>query len=349
MSEQFANLASSTLASAYTAGAGSISVASASSFPTSGTFTVVIRDQATKAIKLLFRVTSVAGATFSGAAEGTDTAANAGDLVDGTMVTVASLAQFKADILASAGGGGNTTSFGTTSNLPSTSGQTKGNRYVPTDSLIEEYIFDGSVWQPFIRGLNVITPAIADFGTSVVSTNASVSDFSNINGGIHFAAIRTLASGDNLAAKLKTFTAGKTYTMRFYPNIPGMVSGTAEVGMIMRDSASSKLYTFMVFAAGAQQNFLVQHWSNENTFNGTDYETVNSNLLLAWRGPITLRFVDDGSNYIFKVSTDGVNFETYFSVSHGSAFLTPNQIGLGVVPFDSSLLTAMTVCDFFQT
>ena len=101
MSEQFANLASTTLASAYTVGSGSISVMSAAGFPTSGTFTLVIRDQASKAIKLLFRVTSVSGTTFSGASEGTDAAANSGDLVDGTMVSVAMIAQLKADILAS--------------------------------------------------------------------------------------------------------------------------------------------------------------------------------------------------------------------------------------------------------
>jgi hypothetical protein len=101
MSEQFANLAGSALASAYTVGSGSISVVSASGFPASGTFTIVIRDQNTQNVKLLFRVTSVNGAVFSGAAEGTDAAANIGDLVNGTMVSVAMIAQLKADILAS--------------------------------------------------------------------------------------------------------------------------------------------------------------------------------------------------------------------------------------------------------
>jgi hypothetical protein len=101
MSEQFANLANSTLAAGYTAGSGSITVASASGFPTQGTFTLVIQDQNTKAIKLLFRVTGVTGAVFSGAAEGTDAAANLGDLVAGTMITTAAMNQIKADILAS--------------------------------------------------------------------------------------------------------------------------------------------------------------------------------------------------------------------------------------------------------
>ncbi len=101
MSEQFANLASTTLASGYTAGSGSISVVSAAGFPTQGTFTLCIRDQTTKLVKLLFRVTSVSGTIFTGASEGTDASANAGDLVDGSMVSVAMIAQLKADILAS--------------------------------------------------------------------------------------------------------------------------------------------------------------------------------------------------------------------------------------------------------
>jgi hypothetical protein len=99
MAEQYANLYSTTLASSYTAGAGSISVASATGAPTSGTFSLTIRDASTKAVKLIFRVTSVSGTTFTGAAEGTDANASSGDLVDGTMITVASIAQMQADAL----------------------------------------------------------------------------------------------------------------------------------------------------------------------------------------------------------------------------------------------------------
>ena len=91
MAENLQNIYSTTLASSYTAGAGSISVNAA---PTAGngtyTMSLVIRDQTTKAVKLIFRVTSVTGTTLTGAAETVpgDANANSGELVDGSMITV---------------------------------------------------------------------------------------------------------------------------------------------------------------------------------------------------------------------------------------------------------------------
>jgi hypothetical protein len=95
--EQLANDYSTTLASSYTAGAGSISVATATGAPTNGTFSLTILDATTKAVKLIYRVASVSGTTFSGAAEGTDANCSTGDIVVGTMLTVAALNQIKVD------------------------------------------------------------------------------------------------------------------------------------------------------------------------------------------------------------------------------------------------------------
>lgn len=58
MTEQFSNLAQTTLASSIVAGAASISVASASGFPTSGNFRIVIDQE-------IFLVTAVSGTTFT--------------------------------------------------------------------------------------------------------------------------------------------------------------------------------------------------------------------------------------------------------------------------------------------
>jgi hypothetical protein len=103
MAEQLANLYSSTLAAPYVAGSGSITVNSAAGAPTSGTFSVTILDAGTLAVILIFRVTSVAGAVFSGASEGPDANAASGSGVVGTMLTVAAINQLFAD---HAGGGG---------------------------------------------------------------------------------------------------------------------------------------------------------------------------------------------------------------------------------------------------
>lgn len=97
--EQFANLYSTTLASAYTAGDGLIVVTSASGAPASGNFSLTITDQGTGVVKLIFRVTSVSGTTFTGASEGTDANAASGDKVYGTMLTTSAMNQVKTDIL----------------------------------------------------------------------------------------------------------------------------------------------------------------------------------------------------------------------------------------------------------
>jgi hypothetical protein len=114
MSEQKANLYGSitsttpvttlspsvTLASAYTAGSGEIVVSTATGAPTSGTFSLTILNAQTGAVYLIFRVTSVSGTTFSGAAEGPDANAPIGAAVVGTIITTAALGQIQTDTIA---------------------------------------------------------------------------------------------------------------------------------------------------------------------------------------------------------------------------------------------------------
>ena len=103
MAEQFANLAQSTVGTAYVPASGSLVLASASSFPALGTFSVTVVDKNTGIPKMIFRVVSVSGNTLSGAAETVpgDVACNVGDFVFGTMLSAAAMAQ----ILSEAAGG----------------------------------------------------------------------------------------------------------------------------------------------------------------------------------------------------------------------------------------------------
>lgn len=96
MAEQFANRYSTTLASGYTSGGTSIQVTSATGAPGSGTFTLAILDGSGTFI-VLFRVTSVSGTTFTGAAEGPDSSAASGSTVIGTILSAAAMAQIESD------------------------------------------------------------------------------------------------------------------------------------------------------------------------------------------------------------------------------------------------------------
>jgi hypothetical protein len=105
MSEQLANLYSATVqGGGYVAGSGTLvaSAAVSGTQPTLGTFSITILDSSGNVL-LIFRVASVSGSTFTGAAEGPDTNAPAGSLIVGTMLTVDSINQLFAD---HSGGGG---------------------------------------------------------------------------------------------------------------------------------------------------------------------------------------------------------------------------------------------------
>ena len=86
-SEKAANLAETTLASGYTSGGASISVTSASGFPTTGTFRVRLGN----ASRTTYRVDSVSGTTFTGGAEANDANAASSD----TVIQVASRQTFE--------------------------------------------------------------------------------------------------------------------------------------------------------------------------------------------------------------------------------------------------------------
>lgn len=97
MPEQFANLGRTTLSVLYTAGSGGINVVDGTPFPSAGTFSVTLVDSVTNTVLMIFRVTSVSGNAYVGAAEGPDVNCPAGTLVYGTMLTAAAMAQIKID------------------------------------------------------------------------------------------------------------------------------------------------------------------------------------------------------------------------------------------------------------
>ena len=86
-SEKAANLAETTLASGYTSGGASISVTSATGFPTTGVFRVRLGN----ASRTTYRVDSVSGTTFTGGAEANDANAASSD----TVIQVASRQTFE--------------------------------------------------------------------------------------------------------------------------------------------------------------------------------------------------------------------------------------------------------------
>lgn len=323
--EQFANLASSTLASAYSAGAGSITVASAANFPTQGTFTVVIRDQSTKAIKLLFRVTSVAGAVFSGAAEGTDAAANSGDLVDGTMVTVASLAQFKTDVLAAVAAAiqiveNNAVALPQEPKLNLIPGSNVTITAVdnPGASRTDVTLAASAGSNPFFQTLTAPVPANFtqqnfNVGASVVTTQV------NNSAPVNSISLRQRDPGGtaNIAALDKAKLAATfTLTAAF-----AMASGNnnALAGLWLSDGGAGPNNLFF----GLQVNVEMRAplFTNFTTYAGSD-AFGNSVQPFPQGGLVWFRIQETASNRIYSVSSDGINWAQVFSEANTAHFTT---------------------------
>jgi len=318
--EQLKNLSSTTLASSYTAGAGSISVTSAASFPTGGTFSVTILDQTTGAVKLIFRVTSVSGTTFTGAAEGSDANASSGDIVVGSMITVAALSQIAADL----------NGYGTIASRPS-SPQLVGARYVASDSVFDEARWNGTSWDQFISGMLCTPPSTgspATFPTAAHGSNGAENSFAAANDavlwGVH------ASSGNNLVVRVGAYPS-TPFRKRLRVRHMTQADSFEHVGICFYDSGSGKALSWGLGIRQAPGVVLVGYeWSDLSS---------PSNYVNRYAIPLTFRggvfeiwAEDDGTNRNWYFCVDGQNGQKVLQESNTN-FLTPDGLGIAVLPY----------------
>ena len=322
--EQLGNLATTTLAAPYTAGSGSISVSSATGFPTAGTFSVTILNAA-GTVLLIFRVTSVSGTTFTGSAEGSDASAASGSIVQGTMLTTAALTQIRADAI----------QFGTRANLPSTTGQLKGNLYRCTDSPYE-YIFDGSVWQPYVFGFNVVEPVLANF----TQVNVDKTTFVTTYGGIIFQVPNNSSTEDFQYIALAVPGSGQYFVdAAFIPGLIGPVNavgvGGAGAGLSKSTVSTDPLVTSSV---GNDSGYGSEYINKLYTTGPKNTVTNRNNLGFMQRGPLVwTRYQDDRTtNRTAFISVDGQDWVQVHQESRTTTF-TPAFGTFGVTPFNATM------------
>ena len=231
--EQFTNYtAATTLNSSYTAGAGTISVASVVGFPTVPTFTVSILDQTTLVTKVLLRVTGVSGTTWTVAAESTDANASTGDQVV-TVISAAAIAQMRADMSMS----------GPYASLPVSA--KVGDIYTPTDSFYDKIRWNGSSWDHFRGGRLLTLPDDSLFSWD----NQDASTLTTAYGGIKV--FNGTGSGGS-ARYMASPTMPYTITMGA---IPWVCSTTySGVNIIVRDSTGKIISVGPNYHVGNQRN-----------------------------------------------------------------------------------------------
>lgn len=302
--EQYTNGASTALTAAYTAGSGTLQVASTGgNFPGSAPFMVMLLKASDSSFIVLLKVTSITDGThFAVAAEGTDTSASNGDLCIGIILSAASLDRIRGDI-----------SRVVTGARPSDG--RKGDQLNPTDDLVR-WVYNAA-FLPFGPAFPFTNPndqtwAWRNQGGASVTTR---------EGSIYLTA--PAASGVNLRCREFSVPATPwTITAAILPQI--YVQNFNSAGIYVRDSVGGKITALMIAQGSGVPGLQVVNFTNETTFSASPV----GNTTVSISGPIFFQIADDGVNLTFSWSMNGFDFLQLFQVArHSFLAAGPDKLG----------------------
>jgi hypothetical protein len=306
MTERLANSASSVLTAAITSTATTLTVASASSFPSSGNFRIVCDTE-------IMIVTGVSSNTFTitRGSESTTAAAHAFNAQVAQILTSGGISQYISD----------RSLTGTLVNLPSAG--TSGRLYYPTNAHFN-YYDNGTSWFPYGPTWPLTPPVDSNFswvnqGSSTISTtNGTIVLDSPSNG-----------ATDSMRARVATLP-GVSYTivMGFYFFGRADSGATAPAFLLLREASTGKMTSISIGAVGGPGQ--IRTWNNAdvNTFTG------RSTFSIAFQSPIWLKLQDNGTNIIYSAGCSPYDFIQLDSQTRTTPFSTSaTQYGFALDPF----------------
>lgn len=314
-SEKFANLAETTLASGYTSGGSSISVASASGFPTAGVFRVRLGN----AGKTIYRVDSVSGTTFTGGAEANDANAASGD----TVKIVASRAVAERWLQEPESG-----------ELHAISGVSGGTKH-------------GLLWK--MAALDQSGYSWVNQGSAAVVQGGGIVKFTG-----HHASGATAVRSRVVTIPSTPFTL-TVGIVPFFPaatnlaNLAAFGIGFRESGTSKMVTALVSNFDFLNGNA-LNGNVVVQGYTNNTTSattyaqkrGGIDWNAMGVNRFVPPFGIVWLRVNDNGTNVVYEWSWDKVTWNALITQTRITGFTTaPDQMGF----FSQLQSAAVTIAD----
>jgi hypothetical protein len=287
--EQVAYFPQSTL----TAGIGTsdvtLTVASASAFPSSGNFRILIDNE-------LLLVTGVSGTTFTVTRniEGTSPAGHSNGATVTHIVTAAGLTQFRAD--------GQPLTGSLIANRPASA--PTGQLFIPTDSpVVSQY--NGSSWVDVqCDGMNIRSPVDSSSFSWVNQDTATVS---TAKGGMLLT--RPVTTSNSVAVREVSFTNTQTVTACLAITGPNTAIYTSSIWFaglsLRRPGSDSKL---ALFGFGSANQWFYEAWTNPTTFSSVVGSGSMNVVAQQPTGYFWLRRTDDGTNAHYWISPNGIQF-----------------------------------------
>ena len=324
MAEQLGNLAQSTLAADITSGATSITVASATGFPTAP-FRAVITNGSITEIVL---VTAKAGTTFTvtRAQESTTGVAwSTGDSI-AHVLTAGALAQRRAETVTVGG------------YLTEPGAGESGRLYLPSDNVVAGHD-NGSTWDRFGPLMSFTEPDLTAF-TAINQGSATATQ----EGAIVYAEAPPSGTA-NVRAWVKSAPATPyKITLAFLPLL--WPANNSNCGILFRDSATGKIVAFRIVFSSDAINLDNSKFTNATSFSAA-YGTSGGSFMMS--GPcMWLRIQDNGTNRLSDFSVDGVHWRTWHTIGR-TDFLTADQVGFYVASDQAVNSVGMTILNWNES
>lgn len=325
MVDSFSNAAQTTLSGSIDDNDTTLTVVSATGFPSTSPFRILID---TPGAPEICTVTAGAGTTTWTVTRGSEAYAGSSSTYSHTsgdtvkhVLTAAGLMSLQS----------NSTFSSAYASPPSS--PISGDIWVPTDSYYDFFRYNGSAWVPFIDGIECTLPDNTGFswvnqGTSTLDTSKGAHIMTTVageNGGQHIRVKSAPSTPYTITAAFRALLVGNQFPA-FY--------------IVHRESGTSELRITGIYIDGGP-TLSVDNWTSETVFSA---RPVGAGLVGQHRGVVWLRITDDGTtNCTYAVSYDGRNYITLYTIAR-TTFLTPNQVGWAGRPHASfgSIVTLLS-------
>ena len=319
---KLADNAETTLDTGIGSGDGSLSVVSATGFPTDGDFYVSLENSEDADYEVV-KVTGVSGTTFTvtrGQANTTAAAHSASVPIRAVLVKdsldVLTAQQFQ---------------IGTFGNLPATAAAREGDVYRFTDSPLEFARFDGAAWKYYAAMGNGIYECTLPPSSGWSWVNQGSATIETRGGAEHLVAPKGTGVDHHLRVRTLVSSSNYTIEMGFAWLMGPENTNNDAFTALLRDGSGGGFVNVAGHGSGKNNapDVFTNDFTNATTFSASNSQT--DDVAIGAYAKAIIRIVDNGTNRTASISVNGRDFNEILDEGR-TVFVTPTQVGFALNP-----------------